>query len=128
MIQAQQRGQPAPAHAYYGPPTAIAYVALQPIAPVPAPKRPLETSPEDEPVPKKKSRAKKTNGETTSKVSLLMKTGLLNSSCFSPQRQHHGEDTTQRNVMKRPKSLHKMVQWCLNLSCVISVMLIKLTL
>ncbi|KAK7695546.1 hypothetical protein QCA50_000182 [Cerrena zonata] len=64
MAQAQQRGgQLAPPHAYYGPPT-IAYVALQPIAPVPAPKRPLESSPEEEPVPKKKPRAKKTNGET----------------------------------------------------------------
>lgn len=71
MAQAQQRGQPGPPHAYYGPPT-IAYVALQPITPVPAPKRPLESSPEEEPAPKKKTRAKKTNGETPSKVFVMM--------------------------------------------------------
>ncbi|KAK7676450.1 hypothetical protein QCA50_020585 [Cerrena zonata] len=62
MPQAQQRGQLAPPNVFYGPPT-IAYVALQPSAPAPAPKRSLQSSLEEELIPKKKSRPKKSNVE-----------------------------------------------------------------
>ncbi|CAL1701506.1 unnamed protein product [Somion occarium] len=110
MAQAQHRGQPPP-HAYYGTP-AVAFVALQPIASVPAPKRPLEQTPEEEPVPKKKSRAKKANGDTNSTYSrrgynakkrneaaqIAAQNALGSMVAFKPTSGENGSDTVSEAV------------------------------